>query len=71
MKSNSRINWKRYKFKNKVYISKLVENKTIKNSTEALIYRNKAKAMVTGFIAADKLGFLGENDVQNVINDAI
>ena len=52
-------------------ISKLVENKTINNSTEALIYRNKAKAMVTGFIAADKLGFLGENDVQKVMNDAL
>ena len=52
-------------------ISKLVENKTINNSTEALIYRNKAKAMVTGFIAADKLGFLGENDVQNIMNDAL
>lgn len=52
-------------------ISKLVENKTISNSTEALMCRNKAKALITGFIAADKLGFLGENDVQNIMNESI
>lgn len=52
-------------------IAKLVENKTISNSTEALIYKNKARAMVTGFIAADKLGFLGENDITNIMDESL
>lgn len=50
-------------------IAKLVENKTIESSVEALMYRNKAKTMVTGFIAADKLGFMNELDIKIVKND--
>lgn len=52
-------------------ISKLVENKTIQNSTEALILRNKAKAMITTLITADKLNLMSDHDVQIIQNQMI
>ena len=45
-------------------LSKLCENKSITSSTEALILRNKAKAIATSYITAEKLGFLREEDIQ-------
>lgn len=51
-------------------LSKLCENKTIENSTEALIVRNKAKAIVTGYIMAEKLGYLRDSDVR-ALNDYV
>lgn len=47
-------------------VSKLVENKTIDSSTEALIIKNKAKAMLTGLITADKLGYMSDLDIDNI-----
>lgn len=49
-------------------VSKLVEDKTIHNSTEGLIIRNKAKAIATGFLAASKMGYLTENDISDIRN---
>lgn len=52
-------------------IAKLVENKTIENSIEALILRNKAKAMITTLITADKLSFMSEEDVRHIKDSII
>lgn len=49
-------------------LSKLAQDKTIENSTEALILRNKAKAITTSYIAADKLGFLSKEDISDIRN---
>ena len=49
-------------------LSKLCENKTIETSTEALILRNKAKAIVTGYIMAEKLGYLRDSDIRALNN---
>lgn len=57
------------KFDSNLYeqiIAKLVENKTVESSTEALILRNKAKAMLTGLITADKLGFMSSDDINHI-----
>lgn len=48
-------------------LSKLCENNTIENATEGLIIRNKAKATLTSFICAEKLGFLRDKDIHNYI----
>ena len=47
-------------------LSKLSENRTIENATEALILRNTAKAIITSYITAEKLGFLRESDIQQI-----
>lgn len=52
-------------------ISKLVADKTIESSMEALFIRNKAKAMVTGLIVADKLGYMSKEDVTSLQNSMI
>lgn len=52
-------------------ISKLVDNKTIETSMEALFIRNKAKTMITGLIAADKLGYMSKEDVISLQNSLI
>ena len=49
-------------------LSKLAQDKTIENSTEALILRNKAKAITTSYLAADKLGFLSKEDITDIRN---
>ena len=49
-------------------LSKLCENKTIETSTEALILRNKAKAIVTGYVMAEKLGYLRDSDIRDLNN---
>lgn len=49
-------------------LSKLAQDKTIENSTEALILRNKAKAITTSYITADKLGFLSKEDISDIRN---
>lgn len=49
-------------------LSKLSENRTIENATEALILRNTAKAIVTSYITAEKLGYLRESDIQQIQN---
>lgn len=49
-------------------LSKLCENKTIENSTEALILRNKAKSIITSYIVAEKLGFLSQEDINQYNN---
>lgn len=52
-------------------IAKLASNKTIENSKEAFILKNKAKTMVTGLIAADKLGYLSQEDIENIKYDML
>lgn len=52
-------------------IAKLASNKTIENSKEAFILKNKAKTMVTGLIAADKLGYLSQEDIENIKYDIL
>ena len=47
-------------------MSKLASDKIIENSAEALILRNKAKAISTAYITADKLGFLSKEDIANI-----
>lgn len=49
-------------------MSKLAADKTIENSTEALLLRNKAKAISTAYITADKLGFLSKEDITDIRN---
>ena len=49
-------------------MSKLVADKTIENSSEALLIRNKAKAISTAYITADKLGFLSKEDINDIRN---
>ena len=49
-------------------MSKLAADKTIENSTEALLLRNKAKAISTAYITADKLGFLSKEDIADIRN---
>lgn len=49
-------------------LSKLCENRTIETSTEALILRNKAKAIVTGYVMAEKLGYLRDSDIRDLNN---
>ena len=49
-------------------LSKLCENKTIENSTEGLIIRNKAKTILTSYIVAEKLGYLRDSDIQQFRN---
>ena len=49
-------------------LSKLCENRTIETSTEALILRNKAKAIVTGYVIAEKLGYLRDSDIRALNN---
>ena len=52
-------------------ISKLIEDKTISNSTEGMIIRNKAKTIVTSFVTADKLGFLSSEDINDLQKNLI
>lgn len=61
-KDTTKINTNLYE----MVISKLVENKTIENSIEALFYRNKAKTIVTGLIAADKMNYLSDQDIEDL-----
>lgn len=49
-------------------MSKLAADKTIENSSEALLIRNKAKAISTAYITADKLGFLSKEDITDIRN---
>lgn len=49
-------------------MSKLAADKTIENSSEALLIRNKAKAISTAYITADKLGFLSKEDIADIRN---
>ena len=49
-------------------MSKLAADKTIENSSEALLIRNKAKAISTAYITADKLGFLSKEDINDIRN---
>lgn len=52
-------------------IAKLVQNKSVESSTEALIIRNKAKAMLTGLVTADKLGFMSDEDIHTIQNEML
>lgn len=49
-------------------LSKLAADKLIESSTEALILRNKAKAITASYLAADKLGFLTKEDIKDIRN---
>ena len=49
-------------------MSKLAADKTIENSSEALLIRNKAKVISTAYITADKLGFLSKEDINDIRN---
>jgi len=49
-------------------MSKLASDKTIENATEALILRNKAKAISTAYLTAEKLGFLSKEDINSIRN---
>ena len=52
-------------------ISKLVENRTITNSTEGLFVRNKAKLITTAFVAANSLGFMIEEGINDLNKNLI
>lgn len=49
-------------------MSKLAADKTIEKSSEALLIRNKVKAITTAYITADKLGFLSKEDIADIRN---
>ena len=47
-------------------ITKIASNIDVSNSSEGLIVLNKARALTTSFITADKLGFLSKNELRNI-----
>lgn len=47
-------------------VSKIVDKVDVTNSTEGLVVLNKARALTTSFVAADKLGMLSRDELMNI-----
>ena len=47
-------------------LAKCTENIDITNSSEGLIVLNKARALTTAFVAADKLGMISKDEMKNI-----
>lgn len=47
-------------------LTKIVSNVDVSNSSEGLIVLNKARALTTSFVTADKLGFLSRDELRNI-----